>query len=177
MGMGDTYLHFVLYTIILEKNQFTQNWENITPSDKYLTIHVHCENIKFFVFDIFIWILYITSKELENLWTMSEVSGAELNLCINAQVTIGALEPLVHVLTLLKLHLLFTCNWFHSVNQIVFLIQFAWLKWLLSLFVIKSNLHKIIQFSLFHHLPLTFLCKQYCLQGNPCIWLFKYCYV
>lgn len=132
---------------------------------------------KFFVFDIFIWILYITSKELENLWTMSEVSGAELNLCINAQVTIGALEPLVHVLTLLKLHLLFTCNWFHSVNQIVFLIQFAWLKWLLSLFVIKSNLHKIIQFSLFHHLPLTFLCKQYCLQGNPCIWLFKYCYV
>lgn len=32
MGMGDTYLHFVLYTIILEKNQFTQNWENITPT-------------------------------------------------------------------------------------------------------------------------------------------------
>lgn len=107
------------------------------------------------------------ARNWKNLWIMSEVSGAELNLCINAQVTIGALGPLVHDLTLLKLHLLFTCNWFYSVNQIMFLIQFAWLKWLLSLFVIKSNLHKIFYFYLFHHLPLTFLCKQYCFQGNP----------
>lgn len=112
------------------------------------------------------------ARNWKNLWTMSEVSGAELNLCIIAQVTIGALGPLVHDLTLLKLHLLFTCNWFYSVNQIMFLIQFAWLKWLLSLFVIKSNLHKI--FLIFFVSPLTFnsslqtiLFSQYCFQGNP----------
>lgn len=56
MGMGDTYLHFVLYTIILEKKSVHPKLRE-HYSDKYLTIHAHCENIKFFCF----WYFYLNT--------------------------------------------------------------------------------------------------------------------
>lgn len=110
----------------------------------YCHFTIHCESNKYLCFYIFIKILYKTSKELEKF--MNHEWGVRCWIEFVHKYSGDHWGPWASCswfITLLKLHLLFTWNWFYSVNQIMFLIQFAWLKWLLSLFVIKSNLHKI----------------------------------